>query len=93
MVKKTKDKISILTKVEKTIDNINMFYPDFIKIDTLVDEDENEDISYFLITETGEEIKGNYSHIIKLYNAGLNTGASPDLHKYWHIATQPQQSV
>ena len=68
MVKKTKDKISILTKVEKTIDNINMFYPDFIKIDTLVDEDENEDISYFLITETGEEIKGNYSHIIKLYN-------------------------
>lgn len=32
-------------------------------------------------------------HIIKLYNAGLNTGASPDLHKYWHIATQPQQSV
>lgn len=67
MVKKTKlSKISILTKVEKKIDD----YPDSIKIDTLVDEESNdvEKESYFLMTETGEEIKGNYSHIIKLYN-------------------------
>lgn len=67
MVKKSKfSKISILTKVEKKIDD----YPDSIKIDTLVDDSEEniEKESYFLMTETGEEIKGNYSHIIKLYN-------------------------
>lgn len=70
MVKKSKlSKISILTKVEKTSE----IYPDSIKIDTLVDESEDaqksaENNSYFLMTETGEEIKGNYSHIIKLYN-------------------------
>ena len=60
-------KISILTKVEKKIDD----YPDSIKIDTLVDEESNdvEKESYFLMTETGEEIKGNYSHIIKLFSS------------------------
>ena len=72
---KSKSKISILTKVEKS----KADYPDIIKINTLeeVEPDEssadepvknNNSPNYFLMTETGEEIKGNYSHIIKLYN-------------------------
>lgn len=73
--KSYKSKITILTKVKKT----QADYPDIIKIDTLTEDETNfqversggkadERSDYFLMTETGEEIKGTYSHIIKLYN-------------------------
>lgn len=64
-MKNKKNKITILTKSIDTSE-IEPEYPDVIQINTVVEDNEHKINFYYLMTETGEEIKGDFSHIIKL---------------------------